>query len=131
MREIKFRAWDKENKRFGYLDHPFDNNWYEHPSIYGTCPAVFTNNWKGKIKDDYELMQYTGLTDKNGKEIYEDDILRNEEEDSISTINWYDLNAQFVACTSPYEEDRHLELYLSDDCVVIGNVYENPELLKE
>lgn len=131
MREIKYRGKRVDNGEWVYGYYSKSTPIFEgvgHSYITPICENGSIDMYR-KVNPN-TVGEYAGLKDKNGKEIYEGDILHNEEEDSISTINWYDLVAQFVACTSPYEEDRHLELYLSDGCVVVGNIYENPELLE-
>lgn len=112
MREIKFRSWLKFK---GKMLYDFD---------------VLYN---GKVSETSKrvLMQYTGLKDKNGKEIYEGDIIcynrgQTESREKM-TVMWMD--AGFVL--SAYKEDW--SYYLSD-CIpvtleVIGNIYENQELL--
>lgn len=105
MREIKFRVWDKA--------HAVMMDW---------------GQYKGKLvaedftDDDLMLMQYTGLKDKNGKEIYEGDILRYTFADrtKIDAIV-YRLN-MFT-----YKGAIRWDLDLDE---VIGNIYDNPELLE-
>jgi hypothetical protein len=103
MREIKFRAWD------GQLMHKaFDLT--QNPLFW----------WKDNY--DFPLMQYTGLKDKNGVEIYEGDILES---------GAYRLRVEYdnrLAGWQPMFLMRHdPENY----CEVIGNIYENPELLEK
>lgn len=111
MREIKFRAWDKKNNEM-LLNILFENEVY----FYST----------------YEYMQYTGLMDKNGKEIYEGDIVKHKVF-GIRQITWgsdYDClkgNLGFM-----YNKTLAF-LHENDSCEVevIGNIFENPELLQE
>lgn len=128
-REIKFRAWDKETKE---MSHDFLNrNWLR------VC-----------IESPYvELMQFTGLYDKNGKEIYEGDIVKNHRRAStfgeeLLQVIWQeaviDTAKDGVRWTSEKPGFRLIRIgrgmttvYVSDeDLEVIGNIYENPELLE-
>ena len=134
MREIKFRAWDIENKKWLSFDDgdPIADDGSLSDSGYWCFEFDFDDK---KIA----LMQYTGLKDKNGKEIYEGDIVEyrdfhtsqmsgdGDEFINIGVVEWDNDNAMF--CVS----NRH-EIDMEDfdwsECEVIGNIYENPELLK-
>ena len=77
-REIKFRAWDtRQKKMVGDFDSGFNYRWFE-------C----------QHKDCHVLMQYTGLKDKNGKEIYEGDVVQFHFKtgDVKRVVNWFDLD---------------------------------------
>ena len=124
-REIKFRVWNTDTKSF-YDDVSMD------------ISGVIRDNqgWWA----DYELIvqQYTGLKDKNDKEIYQGDVLIYESEirehEGRSTkageIVWYDN-----FCWAFRYGDKNDVWFLNSDfdfekCKVIGNIFENPELLK-
>jgi uncharacterized phage protein (TIGR01671 family) len=113
MREIKFRAWDKRKKYMEEISWPWailDNTIYD-----------ITGGRKHKEKDDIILMQYTGLKDKNGKEIYEADIIIADWSFKEPTeIKWPEFYYNLIE----YGLD-------GEDLEVIGNLYENPELLKK
>lgn len=127
MREIKFRAWDKDRKCFfpcivGNTDTN-DDKWI-CPLTLGEVNGV--KDWYNN--DTCEVIQYTGLKDKNGKEIYEGDILAisipNGEREQIVRV--FFENGQFVI--SHYAINLLCERRLESE--VIGNIYENPELLE-
>ena len=134
MRQIKFRAWDKEEKKFVLSKDIGSQNIPTRATRYGF--ALFTN---------FELMQFTGLKDKNKKEIYEGDILR-AKDGTIWTVRWsvagFDifcntenliksLNNKRKKELTEDEEDAKLIGLWSYKKEVIGNIYENPELLEE
>jgi uncharacterized phage protein (TIGR01671 family) len=124
MREIKFRAWDKDEKMMIYQS---DDYYAFCISNDGVCVASEdTGNW---IK--CEIMQYTGLKDKNGTEAYEGDILHAD--------GYWDMYVKFidgsfclVSCNRIQEINWSPMFQIKAELEwrkVIGNIYENPELL--
>ena len=85
--------------------------------------------------DKVEIMQFTGILDKNGKEIYEGDIVSFGKDyfdvDMLGKVYWYDKTAGFFIHRFDAEGQIEEEVLISDyDIEVIGNIYENPELLE-
>lgn len=132
MRPIKFRAWDKNGKVMSYeVDLYFDMDWTAQVRFENGDKNYFFNQETG------ELMQFTGLTDKNGKEIWENDIVltgwegfRNKawyvgwEQGGFVLIN--NMGRPFAFGSDDFvDEDGDKTIF-----EVIGNIYENPELLK-
>ena len=120
MKEIKFRAWDKENKKMVYSGT--DDFWFmsfDNESI-GILGCHNIGGDPDTTIDSFELMQFVGLTDKNGKKIYEGDIVSSSNK-GIKKVFWSKLDCQF-AIDGTY-------LYRMADIEIIGNIYENPELL--
>ena len=117
MREIKFRAWEKSLKQV----IPVHNIGLEK-RIINTESAWRTFN-------EIEVMQYTGLKDKNGKEIYEGDVLHCDGFWNLYAV-WDEENARFAfLCTDWVVTQGHpIQPNISSYCI-IGNIYENPELL--
>ena len=121
MREIKFRAWDKENEKIMKVSYISLENKEIAVKDFGTYHFF-------RIKD-IELMQYIGLKDKNDKEIYEGDIvvLNNIENDNMCIVRYehssYRLEGWSLREDLSNVEDRFLE--------VVGNIYENKNLLEE
>jgi len=128
MREIKFCTWNKITKKFGnILAIDFDNQ-----IVYTESEGNF-GYWK---LEEVELMQFTGLHDKNGKEIYEGDIVKSKETFGEYPENFFDaMEVVFEYgkfCVKGeyfgYEGEGLISL---ESCEVIGNIHENPELLEE
>ena len=109
MRDIKFRAWEAANAQMNY-----DPRFIAWESAAG-MPLYAIN--RANQEPDVVLMEYTGLKDKNGKDIYEGDILKGGNGGLVQCED-----ALRVFYSSP-ETARQLE--------VVGNIYENPELLKK
>lgn len=120
-RIYKFRAWDKEKKIMcKVFNIQFDLG---YAGIRAPNYCVFE-----KELEKLELMQWTGIKDKNGKEIYEGDILQHI--DTIVVVEpIIPIDRFYSSYETPYEDDWMS--CASIDWEVIGNIYENPELLKE
>lgn len=158
MRTIKFKAWDDKNKKMLYLD--------DKPDIYYSAAFVLWgsdfcgerqvgNYWKlGDTDHEWEidgagnsidgiqsndvLMQYTGIKDKNGKEIYEGDIVRyiaGEKYQTTGVVTWideknsinfktYPLICAFVIHNEKENKTDKFEWDETDYMEVIGNIYE-------
>ncbi len=125
MREIKFRTWDRENNEMlaSIFDQPCTTEWFIRD-------------------DDYIVMQYTGIKDKNGVEIYEGDIVK----DAVSKLdkNLFEVvygghwkYSAFGIQRKRQDDEFGSQPYTWDvlshrwnDLEVIGNIYSNPELLE-
>ena len=129
MRAIKFRAWDLEDKEmipWNRLHLETDENGIYRWKYDDGGP--FSGSGFGT--DDFELMQYTGLKDKNGKEIYEGDIVKAQS----PCIGGRDFTGvvKLNQCTLWIDnESDAIHLFSETDIrIVVGNIYENPELLE-
>ena len=125
MREIKFRAWDKVCREMFY-NSELANGDMMVICLDGEIQLSDDDTYK---PDDFILMQYTGLKDKNGKEIYEGDVLHCDGFWNLYAV-WDEENARFAfLCTDWVVTQGHpIQPNISSYCI-IGNIYENPELL--
>lgn len=134
MRDIKFRVWDKETKHMHICgEDVHDTITFEDE----TNKAYYYNlqNGCGSLREDsdYILMQYTGLKDKNGKEIYEEDIIKIKHigKAVVAWVAYDDEDAGFVTkCKNIILHNEPLSDIDMRDREVIGNIYDNAELLK-
>jgi len=123
MREIKFRAWDNENKVMGYF--PNDDNMFEIQDFRGFINCYEFSDIISNVK--YEIMQYTGLKDKNGKEIYEGDVLRYKKSGLFYKVLCdFECGRYFFV---KQEENKIIDISWHIQMEVIGNIHENPEII--
>src|SRR5690625_2012773 len=142
MREIKFRAWVNEK------DNEYSRMVHSEQAIvtilghkYGgkgvAKPAGFSDIDNQPKPERYVLMQYTGLKDKNGKEIYEGDIVKITNpfaEDIISKVVWG--GTEYPAFDLPKYDGDTMNAFSAirfngdDEMEVIGNIFEHKELLE-
>ncbi|NFC76723.1 hypothetical protein EXM99_08180 [Clostridium botulinum] len=125
MREIKFRAWNNSHNTMEYdIQNDYD--------CILSCFGGFLNN------EFWEVMQYTGLKDKNNKEIYEGDIVNIEIKDKtiknkiIATSNEVVeyKDCKFGVVWGWHRDFICLDGFYNTDFKIKGNIYENPELLE-
>ena len=117
MREIKFRAWDKNKNKMVYPTKKYTNGglleWFE----------------------DEDLMQYTGLKDKNGKEIYEGDVVKTGGD--FGEVLYDDQHSGFIILFQPHSAKKKsgcatlASTWPSPLKEIVGNIYENPDLISQ
>lgn len=130
---LKFRVWNKEEKRFiNFGDMPnreieFNFDTKDNYFLIECDP--------GK----YKILQYTGILDKNGKRIFEADILRDSLKDKLYRVAWIGCRAGFEIVEILQKQSTGYTpppgtMYLTNQSfnrfAIIGNIYENPELLE-
>ena len=127
-RQIKFRSWNNDRMLYSH------NNTINKSNVQ--------NSWFfNTVNEDDIIMQYTGLDDTNKKEIYEGDIIQFKCEDSAEELGYFFITGIVLYNDGSFrvseldfdyaskgELPMTLEEWLNDSCVIIGNMYETPEL---
>lgn len=129
MKEFKMKAWLKKEKKmvaiigidlnYQYIRYTDDGN-------------LFKDDYKIADFKDVELLQYIGMKDKNNKEVYEGDILKLRDNHGIQLVKYHDEWSAFILESQKDTSVGVLGLYFDkEDFEIIGNAYENSELLGE
>lgn len=129
MKEFKMKAWLKKEKKmvaiigidlnYQYIRYTDDGN-------------LFKDDYKIADFKDVKLLQYIGMKDKNNKEVYEGDILKLRDNHGIQLVKYHDEWSAFILESQKDTSVGVLGLYFDkEDFEIIGNAYENSELLGE
>jgi len=127
MREIKFRAWNGKVMTNDFYIEPDGTVFLDSYETYESQSSVIGFDDFVVYPKDYKLMQFTGILDKNGKEIYEGDILQSEH----SHMECHG-KCKITVCWDESKNGWNFRPTVIDiyDMDVIGNIYESPELLE-
>lgn len=136
MRKLGFRVWDKEDEAYLHITKNKEDG------VVGISPdgkkVLYLEDGEVIILEDVIIEQYTGLKDKNGKEIYECDIVKVDKMFDAIAVGYdaggFVLHNKDWDCVVPMSRDTDdvLGIGLGDICTtveVIGNIHENKELL--
>lgn len=119
MRELKFRAWDKVNKIYTYATLG--------DLICGAC----TESGDKKLSGSSQIWeQYTGLSDENGREIYEGDVVSKHNSDLKGVVKQV-KDGQWAIYWGNVPDGYYILFKYSNLCEVVGNIHENNELLEK
>lgn len=127
MRTLKFRAWSPKHESMAYSD--------EHKDAHGLASffdALYQHDVFMPDQFRHILMQFTGLKDKNGKEIYDGDFVEIEEGPNKSKreVVWHKSTACFALAIGNGATEYLPNYVRYRQIEVIGNIYSNPDLLK-
>lgn len=127
MREILFKAKRIDNGEWlegYYMPRPNDPGKQRHYIV-----LVGSAKWYEIAPET--LCQYTGLKDKNGKRIWENDVVKHEISDTFGAVKWYQEDYVGWCVDDVAIDEQQFTDEMWDKCEVIGNVFDNPELLEQ
>lgn len=139
---FRFRAWDKNNKRMLYnIENAYDFGCVEDEKgnevedCYASCFSSFLPYDEEDENEEFIVEQCTGLKDKNGRLIYEGDVVKRhskyseEEKDVILQVEWNCKGGRYI--TTDKKHDNWFFSMFEYEYEILGNIHENPELLEE
>ena len=140
MREILFKAKHKNWRDLPKEEWWVEGSYHHQTDYYGeSCDKHYiidgTETDMGGYGEHHEidpetLCQYTGLKDKDGNRIWENDIVKHEISDTIGTVKWYQEDYVGWCVDDIVIDEQQFTDEMWNECEVIGNVFGNPELMK-
>ena len=140
MREILFKAKHKNWRELPKEEWWVEGSYHHQTDYYGDpCDKHYIidgtetdmEGYGGHYEIDPEtLCQYTGMVDRNGKRIWENDIVKHEVSDTIGTVKWYQEDYVGWCVDDIVIDEQQFTDEMWNECEVIGNIFDNPELLK-
>lgn len=139
-REILFKAKRKNWRELSKDEWWVEGSYHHQTDYYGeSCDKNYiidgtTTDMEG-YGEHYEidpetLCQYIYMNDKNGKRIWENDIVKHEVSDTIGTVKWYQEDYVGWCVDDIVIDEQQFTDEMWNECEVIGNIFDNPELLK-
>ena len=129
MREILFRAKRVDNSKWIEGYYVKYESHLNCDCYYGIVPTDAGGLYAVRINPE-TLCQYTGLKDKNGNQIWEHDIIKHKRSDTIGTVKWYQEDYVGWCVNDIVIDEQQFTDEMWCECEVIGNIFDNPELLK-
>jgi len=137
-KQLKYRVWDIARKKLEYPEmdkyHPTDEHWNHVAGYYllNQMGLLFCND--GIMLDDWHesfiITEFIGLKDRTGKDIYDGDIIKWNGQKKPLEVKWCDEHACFMLTKEGMARPYYFGLIDIADIKVVGNIFQNPKLLK-